>query len=405
MTVKSVTRDFPENFVWGAATCPACCEGETVSDWAKLSAPDGSVPDDGPRHWRRYRYDFRAMAGLGLGAYRFGCDWGRLQRAPYAPLNRDDTLRYLEMLAELRGLGIEPWLVLFQHALPRWSSMNNGWLNPETPHHFADFAARLADATDGKVAHWVTFHEPQVYAFACHAWGVYPGGAWGRLDQVNRSLANMRTGHRLAAAALRRRLPGIKVGLSLPGGGLFPRRARHPGDWLAAHVSDWFLNRFGLGGFLKGEGGCDFLMLGTGNELGVATGDALSLSSGVSASLPKRMRHSGGDMAPSRRKRQLERWLRAKRLPVYLVGKPPETSPDGLRRLLAPYAGGDAGMTADGFFYDPLLDQFDLDRGLSAGGGLLRVDFHSQDRRRELRAFSRVLAGIAKSGSLGKAAQ
>lgn len=396
-------RDFPENFVWGAATCPACSEGETVSDWGKISAPDGSVPDDGPRHWRRYRYDFRAMADLGLNAYRFGCDWGRLQRTPYGDLNREDTYRYLEMLADLRSLGIEPWLTLFHDALPRWVTKEGGWLNPETPYWFADFARRLADVTDGEVRHWVTVHEPQMYALSCYAWDVFPGGSWGRLDQVRQALSRLRTGHRLAAAAVRKRLPDAKVGLALAGGCFFPRRLWHPGDWLAAGVTDWMLNNFGLNGFLRGDGTCDFLMLGVGNEIGVGAWDALSLSSGVSRSVPGRMRHEGGrQVGAGRRRKRLSAWLGKSGLPVYLVGSGSAGEEDGLAEILAAYAGNGngTGRGAAGFFYYPLLDQFDLYKGLAAGRGLLQVDFHGTDRRRDLRRLAKRYAQVARTGHL-----
>ena len=398
MAEKSACGDFPENFVWGAASCPACCEGETVSDWARLSAPDGSVPDDGPRHWRRYRYDFRAMADMGLNAYRFGCDWGRLQRAPYAPFNRDDTFRYMEMLAELRSVGIEPWLVLFQNALPRWASTKGGWLNPETPHWFEDFSRRLADVTDGEVVHWITVHEPQVYALSCYAWGTFPGGCWGRLDQVRRALVNLRLGHRLAAAALRRRLPGVRAGISLPGGCLHPRRAWHPGDRLAAAGADWLLNRYGTGDFLNGRYGCDFIMLGAGGPLGVGVSDALSLSSAVSPHLPGRLRHTKAEReAPVRLRRSLAQWLR-KRKPVYLTGGAENI--DALKNILHACAPNGGSPAPAGFFYDPLLDQFDLEKGLAAKRGLLKVDFHSPDRRRDMRSLARDFAKVVRSRKL-----
>ena len=397
---QSHRRQFSPDFLWGAATCPACCEGETVSDWGKLAAPDGSVPDDGPRHWRRYRYDFKAMADLGLKAYRFGCDWGRLQREPYARLEREDTFRYLEMLAELRSLGIEPWLVLFQNALPRWAAAAGGWLNPETPRWLGDFAHRLADATDGEVVHWLTIHEPQVYALSYYAWGVYPSGSWGRLDQARKALGLLAKGHRLAAAAIRRRLPEARIGVSLPGGYFFPRRTWHPGDWLATWTSDWFFNRAGMGKFVGG-GNCDFLMLRAGNELGVGVFDALSLSSGVSAALPGRMRESGGDLNAERRRRRLAGWLNRHRMPIYLSGSIPHPSrSEEFFAMLAAYANSENGRGASGFFYDPLLDQFDLGRGLADGRGLLKVDFHGRDRRRDMRRFARDFGKLARCGYL-----
>lgn len=390
-------RDFSDEFIWGAASCPACSEGETVSDWGRFSAPDGSVPDDGPRHWRRYRYDFRSMASLGVRAYRFGCDWGRLQREPYGEFVRDDLYRYLEMLAELRSLGVDPWLVLFQDALPRWAAAAGGWLNSETPHWFADYVRRLADATDGEAGHWLTVHEPHKYAFSRHAWGWFPDGEWGRLDLVRRVLANLRLGHQLASRELRRRLPGCRVGIGLPGGAIVPRRFWHPGDRFAALVADWCLNRHGLRSFLDdkkngGEDGCDFIMVGAVGDVGVDAGSALSASSLVSGEAAEKIRPGAGDCLAA----GLRRWTRLAGVPVYAVGGVDGCARDALARILAACSG--SGI--QGFFYEPLMDQFDLRRGLAAGRGLLRVDFHAPDRRREFREAARFFQSVIKTGKL-----
>lgn len=396
---------FPPDFVWGAASSPSRSEGETVSDWHGLSAPDGSAPDDGPGHWRRYRRDFRALTTLGFSAYRFGCDWGRLQAAPFAPLNREEMYRYLEMLAELRGMGVDPWLVLFQDALPRWAAADGGWLHPDTPRRFADFAARLADATDGEVANWVTVHEPQLHALSRYAWGAPPGGSTGRLAKALKALANLKAGHRLAAEALRRRLPLARVGLSLPGVSFLPSRSWHMGDRLAAWCADWAVNRAELSGFAEGGGACDFLMLGAGGRLRVTAGDTLSLGSGISPGLAARMR-DGGEADPGAADRDYS--VLAKNngksggLPVYLVGTAPDadSGAESLFRFIGDVASRLAagGSRPAGIFYYPLLDQFDPERGLSGGDGLLRVDFRDPDRRREIRRFARDLARIVKNG-------
>lgn len=59
---------------------------------------------------------------------------------------------------------------------------------------------------------------------------------------------------------------------------------------------------------------------------------------------------------------------------------------------------------ASGFFYDSLLDQFDLEKGLTAGRGLLRVDFHGQERRRKYRDGAIAYGKIVKSGRLPRPA-
>lgn len=73
----SPTYEFPENFIWGAATAPHQIEGNnTASDWwarehsprTDVSEPSGDAADS----YNRYREDIRLLADSGLTMYRFG---------------------------------------------------------------------------------------------------------------------------------------------------------------------------------------------------------------------------------------------------------------------------------------------------------------------------------------------
>ncbi|MDR0362680.1 MAG: family 1 glycosylhydrolase [Planctomycetota bacterium] len=403
---QSATSRFPADFVWGAQSDPVFSEGETVSDWAGFAGPDGSVPDDGPRHWRRYRYDFRSLSNLGFNAYRFGLDWARLQRKPYAPFSREERYRYLEMLAELRSLGIEPWLTLHHHALPRWAASRGGWLNPELPRQFADYAARVADLTDGEVVNWVTIHEPQFYAWSSRIWGLFPGSDWGRFGLAHKTLLHLRDAHRLAAAAVRRRLENARIGVSLPGGGYLPERAWHPGDRLVARLAGWLVNRARIGPFL---GGSDFLMIGMRVVHRLRAGNTLSLTTGLAPRFAHRV-HEGGEAAEKNRDARrsvIRKWRSRFSGQIYLVGStPPDAADDpglpGTVRDCLALASGETGRALGiaGFFYAPLLDQFSPIRGLAGGSGLLEVDFRDPGRRREVRGFAKTLAEVIRRGSL-----
>ncbi len=301
------------------------------------------------------------------------------------------------MFAELRGHGIEPWLVLFDHALPRWVSGASGWLNPETPHWFADFARRLAYATDGEVRHWIPVSRPNHYAFASQAWGHYPKGSRGRLDRVETTIRRLHRGHELAVACIRDRVPGAKIGVEFTGVTPLARRVWHPGDWLGASWAGWLLQAYGRSAYFRGVGACDFAIHGIGNEKPVRIGDAVSLTGLVSPSLVASSDDSGGGRAASTRRRRLARLVRRSRVPVYFMGRGHGNgNAGGLDELLPALAGSGAA----GFFYSPLFDQFDPYHGLSGGGGLLRVDFQGYDRRRDLRPFAQRLGAVAASGSL-----
>ena len=188
----------PDDFILGTATSPIQVEGEIFSDWSDFVARDGSRPNNGPNHWRRYRFDFRCMADMNLKAYRLGFEWARLQRGPRADFDREVMFRYLEMLAELRGYGVQPFLSLFNFSSPMWLAKKGGWLADDAPDLFADFVDRVAIMTDGEVKHWVTMHEPMLYSLMAYVMGEFPPRCGGSRKQCLRALGNPQRGHALA---------------------------------------------------------------------------------------------------------------------------------------------------------------------------------------------------------------
>src|ERR1019366_5555091 len=75
---------FPEGFVWGAATAAHQVEGGNVNSdsWALEHAtpslfrePSGDAVDQ----YHRFADDMAILAGLGLRAYRFSIEWARIE--------------------------------------------------------------------------------------------------------------------------------------------------------------------------------------------------------------------------------------------------------------------------------------------------------------------------------------
>lgn len=392
--IKSAEKTPPKRmFTWGTATSPTLVEGETVNEWAGVPAKDGSVCDDGPKHWRRYRYDFKSMSGLGFKAYLFGCDWGRLQRGPYENFEREAAYRYLEMLAELRSLGIEPWLVLFDNALPRWAARQGGWLCRETPYWFADFTERLLKLTDGEVLHFATLSCPKHYALSAYLWGNLLPRQWGRPDLAWKVLNALTKGHQLAREVIKKQLPSAKAGIILDSIHYVPDRKYHPGDIVSASLADLLINRLRYKRFVKNS---DFLIMKTGGSLKARPGKVISLSSGLSPEIMKTC-----PLQPESGQQQLKQKINRLRqyaeLPVYLLYSLPElkvAASETENLVINHLKKCHAEEAVSGIFLEPFLDGFDWTDGLTRKKGLLSVDLNDSERRRETKPFARMLAKI-----------
>src|SRR5438045_4156540 len=89
LTDVELARQFPANFLWGAATAAYQIEGATREDergpsiWDEFSATPGKVfngdtGDIAIDHYHSMPEDVRLMKRLGLDAYRFSIAWPRV---------------------------------------------------------------------------------------------------------------------------------------------------------------------------------------------------------------------------------------------------------------------------------------------------------------------------------------
>ncbi len=119
-----MTRNFPADFLWGAATSSYQIEGAVDADgrgpsiWDTFSRVPGAVVngengDVAIDHYNRLADDVKLMAGLGLNAYRFSVAWPRIQPTGSGPANQAGLDFYKRLTDQLLDAGIAPALTLY----------------------------------------------------------------------------------------------------------------------------------------------------------------------------------------------------------------------------------------------------------------------------------------------------
>jgi beta-glucosidase len=89
---SQLTRLFPADFVWGAATAAYQIEGASSDDgraesvWDRFCATPGKVRNGDSDavacdFYHRYRDDIALMRELGLDAFRFSIAWPRVEQS------------------------------------------------------------------------------------------------------------------------------------------------------------------------------------------------------------------------------------------------------------------------------------------------------------------------------------
>jgi beta-glucosidase len=252
---------FPDGFLWGAATSAyqiegsPLAEGASVSNWHRFThtpgrTDAGDTGDVACDHYRLWREDVALMKQLGLGAYRFSLAWSRILPDVTGKPNRAGLAFYDRLIDALLEAGIRPCVTLHHWDLPAAFDDRGGWLNPEAPGWFADYARVCFDAFDDRVPMWATLNEPWVIVDAGYLHGVHAPGHRSAFEAV-RAAHGLLLGHAEAVRAYRERgrhAIGLVVNLE-------PKEAASdaPADLAAAARSDAQMNHHYLDAVLLGR--------------------------------------------------------------------------------------------------------------------------------------------------------
>ena len=201
--------------LWGAATAAFQVEGGATADgrgpsiWDVYCAiPGKTVAGDTGQvacdHYHRWQDDVALMQAMKLQAYRLSISWPRVKPAGRGVVSERGLDFYDRLIDGLRAAGIEPFVTLYHWDLPAALQFEmNGWLHPDLPHVFADYAELMFERLGDRVTHWITLNEPWVCVDAGYFHGTHPPGVKDRgLGYV--AGHNLLRGHAYAVERFRR---------------------------------------------------------------------------------------------------------------------------------------------------------------------------------------------------------
>ncbi|HET7009273.1 MAG TPA: family 1 glycosylhydrolase [Anaerolineales bacterium] len=224
---------FPRGFLWGTGTSSHQVEGDNRwNEWWDWEQQEGRIVQ-GQRSGKacdwwggRWAEDFDRAAQAGQNAHRLSIEWSRLEPEP----GRWDTSaleRYRSMLMGAKERGLTPIVTLHHFTNPRWLMEQGGWLADSTPARFASYVQKAVAGLHDLADIWVTINEPNVYAYACYAAGVFPPGVKD-LGKTFEVMASLVRGHAMAYQTIHEIQPHAMVGLAHHYRGMDPLHAWNP---------------------------------------------------------------------------------------------------------------------------------------------------------------------------------
>ncbi len=162
----------------GSATAATQIEGgDENNNWARFAAEgkvkDGSTPVTADDHYNRFREDIDLMAELGLGIYRFGIEWSRIEPAR-GEYSEAAIAHYREEIEYMIGKGIKPLLTIHHFTNPLWFEDMGAFENKAAPEIFLSLVKKVVDSFGDLVSEYITINEPNVYATQSLLWGYWP---------------------------------------------------------------------------------------------------------------------------------------------------------------------------------------------------------------------------------------
>ena len=399
------------SFLWGVATSSYQIEGAAENDWTDWERQERlKVRDErcgsASGHRERWRADLSLIPTIGANAYRFSVERSFVEPEP--GFFSEDALKFERARVDaLARLGIEPVVTLHHYTHPLWFWQGEGWEARDSVASFRRYAAVVAEALGPRVRYWVTLNEPVVFLLGGYLGGMIPPGRRS-FRSAARAFEHLLRSHAEAAAAIRERIPGARIGIAHNMLDFAPDRRTSGLDRRLARAGERLYNQSLLEAV--GSGRLDWSFPGEG-RVRVAIPDLPGTNDFVGVNYYSRVHirfrgvpgavgvfayrdpeargltDTGWEVHPEGFGRVL-RQAEATGLPILVTENGIATRDDGKRRdFLREHAlvlshRLAAGAPIEGYFYWSLLDNFEWLEGFRPRFGLFEVDYATFARRR-----------------------
>ena len=206
--------DFPENFVFGAATAAYQIEGHSFggagsTHWDTFAATsdnvfkghNGAIACD---HYHRFEEDLDLLKDANMDAYRFSTSWARVMPEGRGQVNQEGLDYYDRLVDAMLARGLKPYQTLYHWEMPSALADLGGWTNRDVAKWFGDFTDVIMDRLGDRIEAVATLNEPWCVSYLSHFLGHHAPGQRD-IRATARAMHHVNLAHGEAMARLRAR--------------------------------------------------------------------------------------------------------------------------------------------------------------------------------------------------------
>lgn len=178
--------DFPEGFLFGAATSSYQIEGHGFggagsTHWDTFAATPGNVvrAEHGQvacDHYHRWEEDLDLLKAGNFDVYRFSTSWARVLPEGRGTPNAEGLDFYDRLVDGLLERGLKPAVTLYHWELPSPLADLGGWRNRDIADWFAEFTEVIMDRIGDRVWSAAPINEPWCVGWLSHFQGQHAPG-------------------------------------------------------------------------------------------------------------------------------------------------------------------------------------------------------------------------------------
>lgn len=257
--MKLTRADFPEDFLFGAATAAYQIEGHAqggagATHWDTFAATPGNVAgaEDGSvacDHYNRFGEDLDLLRDGNFDGYRFSTSWARVLPEGRGAVNEAGLDFYDRLVDGILERGLKPFHTLYHWEMPAALSDLGGWTHPDVHKWFGDYVDVIAGRIGDRVAATATINEPWCVAFLSHFLGAHAPGLRD-IRATARAMHHILKAHGEGMARLRAR-GQENLGIVLNFDYCQPA-SEAPEDMAAAATADAIFNRWFIEAITRG---------------------------------------------------------------------------------------------------------------------------------------------------------